>query len=601
MNTYNGKLTSSPIIQDSSSYIAFLERKISILEEIVMTSHVIAELSEDVISNRSFQGLSVNNNCSDVGVQTDSSDMSELEFDSIQGVPHSYFLTDSNGIVELSESMLSIDANMNKLDNGTVYQEITDQFSDNYSLISSASSTSCLVTDSPSIHPVTNIQGNIPVEMIDDTPFKKFSVETLMSELETTHKFSNRRAVYFGEFDYLYGSTHHKSKEVPRDSYLSLICSYLEVVIPDYEFNSVLINVYNDGNEYIPPHSDNEDCIEDDSYIVTISLGAVRSLQFTDIESGNIVDVIKPGHGDVFFMSKVSQSLYTHELLPDPLVSDQRVSLTFRLIKPQVPPRSPVKHQAGHLYLRGKEQYPGPDLSQTVRSTSFNDVSGESESGYVPYKDLTFPYKPNTASQSRNFSGPTYTNGTQHVDTLFISSSMFRELDPLKLSSEVQSSQVLFYPGANSWQMYQRLKEDPKFLSINRKSVKRVFILTGTNYVDSISSGSLNIEDAKIEIDNFCFKLWELFPTAKFNIINILARESKLKNQIVNELNYFIQCMCGAHGLRFIDTERRIRLFTLYNGVRNNKYFRNRYDDVHLNQAGISKLAKHLKYLAHNC
>ena len=594
MNTFYGHLTSSPVFEDNSAYIKFLERKIVILEDIVNTSHVIAELSEAVLSKQSSGQLA--DNKSDIGIQTDFDNvgqMNELQYDSLQEVPHSYLLTDSDGVLEFPESMLSI--------NGTVdsYSEIvnpwtgTEELYDNLSSVSSVISTKASSTASLalSFSSVSDIADTVPVEQISDAPFEKFSLDRLLSELEMTHHFSNRSSVYYGEFDYNYSSNIvHKAKEVPESSYLSAICSYMDVVFPDYEYNSILINLYNNGSDYIPPHSDNEDSIEDLSYILTISLGATRNLKFTEITSGSPVHSIESGHGDVFVMSKSSQSVYRHELIQDPHVSDKRVDLTFRLIKPQVPHRSPAKH----LMSQSK-----PDVTKNcttpIHESFTEDVSVGKESGYVPYRSLP------SNSHNLNHNPMDGFSGTKEgVDSLFISSSMFRDLDAVKLSSEAQCSKVLFYPGATSAQMLQRLLHDPDFISINKMSVNRIFLLTGTNYVDAVSSGKLSIDVAKAEIDHICCRLWELMPNAKLNVINVLPRESKHKNGVVNEINYFIKCMCKAHGLTFVDTEQDIGLFSYRDGRKNN-YFKSWYDDVHLNRYGVARLAKHLKYLAHRC
>ena len=296
MNTFCGHLTSSPVFEDNSAYIKFLERKVMILEDIVNTSHVIAELSEAVLLKQS-SGQSANNK-SEIGIQTDFDSvgqMSELQYDSLQEVPHSCLLTDSDMVLEFPESMLSINGDVDS------YSEIvnpwtgTEELYDNLSSVSSAILTKETSSASPlSISSVSDIADTVPVELISDAPFQKFSLDRLLSELEMTHNFSNRSSVYYGEFDYNYSSNIvHKAKEVPESSYLSAICSYMDVVFPNYVYNSILINLYNNGSDYIPPHSDNEECIEDVSYIVTISLGATRTLKFTEITSGSTENSIE--------------------------------------------------------------------------------------------------------------------------------------------------------------------------------------------------------------------------------------------------------------------------------------------------------------------
>ena len=45
------------------------------------------------------------------------------------------------------------------------------------------------------------------------------------------------------------------------------------MLFPHFNFNSVVINKYIDGNNFIPMHSDNEKCMKQNSDILTVSLG----------------------------------------------------------------------------------------------------------------------------------------------------------------------------------------------------------------------------------------------------------------------------------------------------------------------------------------
>ena len=111
----------------------------------------------------------------------------------------------------------------------------------------------------------------------------------------------------------------------------------------------------------MPSHSDTETCIREDSHIVTVSLGATRTLLFKDITTGKDIASIKLSHGDMSVMSKESQKHYRHEILPEPECIDGRVSITFRLVKPEAPPM----------------------CSQSISREDLTDIP--KECGYVPY------------------------------------------------------------------------------------------------------------------------------------------------------------------------------------------------------------------------
>ena len=523
------------------------------------------------------------------------SQQTHVEYDGIWDVPQSFMLIDDEGNIEASDSLIGIAENQSDSD------KISENpWTENYFqtlAVSSISSESLASGNDMSDNNVFNFNEPLPVELVDGKPFSKFCFDTLLRELNFTHCFQNRKAIYYGQFPYHYSGGKHDARDIPSRSYLGSICSYLDVLFPDYEYNSVLVNFYENGQDYIPLHSDTEDCIEDDSYIITISLGATRTLMFHEVSTGNDIVSTDLQHGDVSIMSRRSQDHFKHEIVPDSSCSRSRISLTFRLIKPQVPQRHNSTSQRTD------------DIVDDVMS----DIHS-SDCGYVPYRehaDLSDSLnrrhatrKPKLGKQNYHASQASATTpadqSQQDIETLYISSSLFRYLDASKLSSPDQRAKVFFYPGANSHQMVNRLLQDGEFQSINKKSVQQVFLLTGTNYVDSVCSGSLPISVAIDGIDEICFKLWTMCVNAQLHVVNILPRADKRKNDTVNKLNDSIIEICRTHGLNFIDTEYDVKLFSNNYGMRRSFYFRKGYDDVHLNRAGISRLGKHLKYLAHS-
>ena len=62
-----------------------------------------------------------------------------------------------------------------------------------------------------------------PIAIIDNQPFAKFSVDTLIKELNFTHMFQNRDVVYYGSFPYKYQGGEHRAQNVTPGSYISSI------------------------------------------------------------------------------------------------------------------------------------------------------------------------------------------------------------------------------------------------------------------------------------------------------------------------------------------------------------------------------------------
>ena len=437
----------------------------------------------------------------------------------------------------------------------------------------SVSSVSSVTNDN--LQDAFNLDPATPCYIIDDCPFSKFSLDTLLNELTFSHKFGNRKAVYYGEYPYRYNGGSHEARDIPQGSYLSALCSYLDVLLPDYNYNSVLINYYENGDCFIPSHADLEECIEDDSIILTISLGAVRTIKFCNSISGEEAQTTNLRHGELTAMSKMSQKLFKHEILPEAACTKKRASLTFRLVKPEVPSRPP-------------------------KVKPCNLISDPQSSGYVPFKDHN-PTTENYPTPPKNLqAGPTNDSLLAPANVLYISSSMFRYLDTKKLSSKHVNADKLFYPGANAKVMLSKLKKDINHLTTTPSSV---FIMTGTNNVDSIYYGSGSLKNTVSEMSELLRFLEEKFPNIPINVLNILPRAGRGRNDIIDELNNYLNdfCLKNKSRFKFLSTEH---LFRFKDGSRRNKYFVSSTDRIrdncHLNMLGVPRLGKFIKYWTHH-
>lgn len=110
----------------------------------------------------------------------------------------------------------------------------------------------------------------------------------------------------------------------------------LEKVLVDIEpnhpkLNAVLGNKYNNGSNYIGFHSDSESDLDDDAFIVSVSLGAERDFVFKHIETGKKVS-IKLKSGSVLLMGGDCQKNWTHGLPKRLKIKEPRINLTFRRI-----------------------------------------------------------------------------------------------------------------------------------------------------------------------------------------------------------------------------------------------------------------------------
>ena len=412
-----------------------------------------------------------------------------------------------------------------------------------------------------------------PFRELNGLPFNLFSADEL-SKSTIFRVLKNREAAYYGPYSYEYGGIKHNPRKISDNPYLNKICSYLNVVLPNYKYNSALVHRYKNGSSYMPFHSDSEECIVSGSEIVTVSLGATRTMVFTN-KQGKQLGSVMLDHGRVLVMTQSSQNMFKHSVVAEEQCRNTRLSITFRLIKPS------------------------PD---TITNHANVDRLSQ-ESGYVPYNRI-HQQKTITSVPSQRQSTNQQTPATAAPSkTVYVSSSMFRQLHAEKMSSQAQQATVFSYSGAHAALMHKKLRDDYRFISLDPTSVKRVFVLTGTNNIESIYYGSRKLADAKRDISDLLQFLKKHFPLASVNVINILPRTAKAKNDIIGELNSHIKKMCEKdHSMSYVDTETENNLFRDKFGVRRENFFVQSEkfpDNVHMNTPGIVRLGRHLKHLAH--
>lgn len=97
------------------------------------------------------------------------------------------------------------------------------------------------------------------------------------------------------------------------------------------KFNSVLVNRYNDGDDYISPHSDSEVGADMGAGVACISYGAERTFRIRHKHTKQKVVDVNMSHCSVVLMGgKLFQKVYTHEIPIQKRVKLPRYSFTFR-------------------------------------------------------------------------------------------------------------------------------------------------------------------------------------------------------------------------------------------------------------------------------
>ncbi len=97
------------------------------------------------------------------------------------------------------------------------------------------------------------------------------------------------------------------------------------------EYNSVLVNLYRDGNDSVSWHSDNEAVNGSEPTIASVSLGATRRFDLRHKESGETVR-IDLEDGSLLVMSGLSQHCWVHQIAKTKTKVGPRINLTYRRV-----------------------------------------------------------------------------------------------------------------------------------------------------------------------------------------------------------------------------------------------------------------------------
>ena len=96
-----------------------------------------------------------------------------------------------------------------------------------------------------------------------------------------------------------------------------------------FEFNSTLLNLYQDGEDKMGWHADDEPELGPAPAVAIVSIGAERDIQFRRGKSGSATSLSLPS-GSLFIMKPGMQNQFQHQIPVRKSVASPRVSLTFR-------------------------------------------------------------------------------------------------------------------------------------------------------------------------------------------------------------------------------------------------------------------------------
>ena len=106
----------------------------------------------------------------------------------------------------------------------------------------------------------------------------------------------------------------------------------IEEILPGNTFNSVLLNLYRDGNDKMGWHSDNEKELGTNPCIASLSFGATRYFDLKHKKDKTKRYRIELNSGMLIVMSGSIQEYWLHQVPQQKTIKEQRINLTFRRV-----------------------------------------------------------------------------------------------------------------------------------------------------------------------------------------------------------------------------------------------------------------------------
>jgi alkylated DNA repair dioxygenase AlkB len=162
------------------------------------------------------------------------------------------------------------------------------------------------------------------VSEIDNNLVKRPKIMVFGKECE-----QNRSVGFFSNESIGYKYSGKLAASQPLTDNLSQLMGFVNEFF-NADFNGILINKYEGGDDYISAHSDDEHGLSSNAGVIALSVGAVRTFRIRDKKTGAImVDV--PTNPDMMIqMCGNFQKEFTHEIPKQKRVHGVRYSLTFR-------------------------------------------------------------------------------------------------------------------------------------------------------------------------------------------------------------------------------------------------------------------------------
>lgn len=142
------------------------------------------------------------------------------------------------------------------------------------------------------------------------------------------HIVTARKVAWYGDLSFSYHYSGRTRVALEWSPLLLEIKASVEK-LAGYTYNSCLLNLYQNGDQGMGWHHDDEKGLGTNSNIASLSFGAVRRFDFRHKESRKKTSLFLE-HGGMLIMRGITQSRWQHQLPKTKKVSSPRINLTFR-------------------------------------------------------------------------------------------------------------------------------------------------------------------------------------------------------------------------------------------------------------------------------
>ena len=142
-----------------------------------------------------------------------------------------------------------------------------------------------------------------------------------------------RKTAWYGYEGFNYTYSGISCNPDPWTKELLEIKRNIESFLPGEDFNSVLLNLYRDGNDKVSWHADDEKGLGNNPTIASLSLGATRHFDLKHKVNHELKMRIDLTPGSLVVMSGELQHHWLHQIPVQKKIIEARINLTFRTIK----------------------------------------------------------------------------------------------------------------------------------------------------------------------------------------------------------------------------------------------------------------------------